>query len=235
MSELVRLAILEDEALYLSLLRTLLSSATALEVVADASTAEAAKGIDPRIVDVALVDVGLGGRRTGIDIALDWTKENPKLAVVLLTSHANPRLLNRVPEDQRRNWSYLLKSSVSDIHALVYAIRSAAAGHNIVDPYVTQGRAMRPGSVLEQLSVQQLKVVRAVAAGASNAQIASDMCLSVKGVESLLRRTLPLLGVDTANRSINPRVAATLAVLTGLVPDVEWVADHPIGDPTVDS
>lgn len=224
----VRLAIVEDEPLYLSLLRSLLGTARGITVVADAASIEATRTIDPTIVDVAVVDVGLGEIRTGIDVAIDWTAENPKLAIVLLTSHANPRLLNRVPLEQRNRWSYLLKSSVNDVHALVHAIRTAASGHTVIDPFLSHGRAMRPGSLLEQLSPQQLRVVRMVAAGASNAQIAADLYMSVKGVESLLRRTLPLLGVETSNRSINPRVAATLAVLTGLVPDTEYVAEQPL-------
>lgn len=225
----IRVAIVEDEPLYRSLLRTLLSGARGIDVVAEAASVDAAGDIDPHGVDVALIDVGLGDLRSGVDVGLAWRRESASMAVVLLTSHANERLLSAVPQEDVWRWSYLLKSSVSDVHALVHAIRSAAAGHRIVDPHLARGQAMRPGSLLEQLTHQQLAVIRAVASGASNAQIARDQHMTVKGIESLLRRTLPLLGIDTANRSINPRVAATVAVLTGLVPQTDLVTERPIG------
>lgn len=226
----IRVAVVEDEPLYLSLLRTLLSLTRDIEVVATAVDSSEASDIDPDGVDVAVLDVGLGEIRTGIDIATGWQQRNPELSVVLLTDYANPRLLDRLPTRMGLRWSYLLKTSVSDVHALVQVIRSTHNGHRVIDPHVSRGRPMRPGSLFEPLSHKQLRVLQAVASGASNAQIAADMEMSVKGVESLLRRTLPQIGIDTDNRSINPRVAATLAVVTGLVPSTDLVTDNPIGD-----
>lgn len=214
-----RIAIVEDEPLYRSLLRTLLSGVSGFTVTADAGSVAAADRINPDLVDIGIIDIGLAEVQTGFDVARRWTRHNPHIAIVLLTNHAYPQLLDCITSEERHRWSYLLKSSVSDVHALVYAIRSARAGHSVMDPYLSTGTALRPGSLLARLTPQQLKVVRAVAAGQSNAQIAQEMYMSVKGVESLLRRTLPLLGVDTNNRKINPRVAATIAVLTGLVPE----------------
>lgn len=137
----LKVAVVEDEALYRDLLRVALSHHAGFEVVgvfADAaSAAEAIPGLAP---DVVVLDVEPRSGLNGIQLGLRLRRALPDLSVVVFSHQADPDFLSSLPPEQADGWSYLLKSSVNDSATLARAIEGAAAHFMVLDPHLFRAR-----------------------------------------------------------------------------------------------
>jgi DNA-binding NarL/FixJ family response regulator len=112
---------------------------------------------------------------------------------------------------------YLLKSS--SIEELVAGIRAAAAGESLISPQIATKvlqllRAQSPGRsqpLRAELSERELEVLRLIAIGKDNAQIAKDLFISPKTVKNHISNILMKLQID------NRIQAAVYAVRSGIV------------------
>jgi DNA-binding NarL/FixJ family response regulator len=149
---------------------------------------------------VCLIDLDLGSGPTGADIARALRRLNPALGIVMLTSYEDPRLLSpslrQLPEGTR----YVVKQALTEMEVLIAAIESAA-GHP---------RRDADGSRNANLTNTQVEILRLVAAGLSNAEIARTRVVEEKTVEQAIRRTAKKLGIRSSAR-VNQRVALTRA------------------------
>jgi len=210
--DLVRVAIVEDEALFRSMLSTIVHASPQLSLVGVAATAAEALQLFPRgSVDVAVLDVGLG-TSSGIALGVELRRRDPHLRTLLLSAHNAMDAITGLPADVRHGWSYLSKTASIDVGTLLNAIRATARGAVVLDPELVNASVPRRDTPLATLTSRQLDVLRHVARGMSNATIAAQLGIVERSVHNHLTSIYATLGLDNAD-GVNPRVAAVLTFL----------------------
>ncbi len=203
-----RVLVVEDEPLMQQLiLDTLHAAGFAVHVEANATAAiDAFDGFDP---DAILVDIDLGTGPNGIEFAEAIRLRAPYLGIVFLTRIADPRLAGATFAGDDPNVAFLRKQDVDDRKRMIEAMEAVLsdAADESVRHDLTGDRSFA------NLTRTQLEVLRLVAAGASNAEIARQRGTSLRGAESLLRRTFAAAGVDSTDPALNARVIAARAFL----------------------
>lgn len=206
----IRIAVVEDQALYREMLVTTLSQRSEVEVVTTASGAsEARKLINFGSVDVALLDVDLQDGN-GLALGIQLRRADPGIGILLLSSHDVMELLLDLPEDVRKGWSYLSKSSALTTESLLGAIQATARGATVLDPELLNAATPREGSAIAGLSARQYEVLRLVAQGFSNATVAEKLALSARSVEDHLGNIYAALNIPDGH---NARVSAVLRLI----------------------
>ena len=203
----LRVMVVEDD----NFTRTTLCGALRNEgvrVVADIATAEGALDAVVRLrPDAALVDLDLGGGPTGADFVVEARRAIPTLGIVFLTSYEDPRLAGQSLDQLPTNARYLIKRDLSDARLLAETLaRSVEAAH----PGTTRAATARPliRNSANQLTDAQVEILRLVADGLSNAEIARRRFVSEKSVERILLRIARELDIPTETGS-NRRVLMT--------------------------
>lgn len=193
----------DDDFLRFMLVRTL--NGLGFDSVDDASrAADGLKRAASRSPDLAILDLDLGAGPTGIDLAYGLRKAHPSIAIIILSSYTDPRLLG-ANRDLPEGGAYLSKRDVGDQSVLELAISevlAAPCGKRIGAPSASiAGR---------RLSDNQVEVMRLVAEGFSNAEIARRRHLTDAAVEKAIARLIKQLEL-TPGRGDNARVLITQA------------------------
>ncbi|MEM8529543.1 MAG: response regulator transcription factor [Chloroflexota bacterium] len=161
--------------------------------------------------DIILLDIQMPDE-DGITAASKLRAAHPDLVILMLTSYSDDARIYAALRAGANG--YLLKEISGD--ALLQAIRSAILGEPQLHPKVAQrlmDRVMPPDDPLAQLSPREHQVLRWIARGFSNKEIASTMDLTEQTVKSYVREILSKL--DVADRT----QAALLAMRYGLLLD----------------
>lgn len=164
--------------------------------------------------DVAVLDLDLGEGPTGIDLAHRLRHVLPAIGIVMLSTYEEPRLMGFNQQPLPEDALYLVKRTVVDPEVLGRALRMS------VDPGLRDGtmRVVSQGNPRVKLSDHQIDIMRLVAAGHSNAEIARRRSLTVPAVEKAVARLIRQLDLQAAPDT-NQRVAIAQAYyrLTGAV------------------
>ena len=154
--------------------------------------------------DLAFLDLDLGSGPNGIDLAYGLRKAHPAVALIILSSYVDPRLLgaNREIPD---GGVYLSKRDVGDVDVLKQAITQVLDA-----PRGRRSGAPQTPAVGRKLSDNQVEVMRLVAEGFSNAEIARRRQLTDAAVEKAIARLIKQLDL-APGRSDNARVLITRA------------------------
>jgi DNA-binding NarL/FixJ family response regulator len=214
----VRVVLADDQEMVRAGLRMLLDFQPDLEVVGEAADGLAAVEVATRTrPDVVLMDVRMP-RCDGIEAARRIVAALPETAVVVLTTFDDDASL---AEALRAGVSgFLLK--VAPPEQLLHAVRTVAAGNGLLDPAVTlrviaaSAAAPAPDPAasarLASLTQRETDVLRLVAEGLTNAEIAGRLYLGEATVKTYLSRMLTKL-------DLRDRVqAVAFAFRSGLVP-----------------
>jgi DNA-binding NarL/FixJ family response regulator len=114
--------------------------------------------------------------------------------------------------------AYLLKERVGDLAQLRHAIETVVAGGTVLDPQVVTalvaGRTRQASSPLSRLTPREAEVLGLVAAGLSNAAIATKLTLTARAVEKHITSVLAKLDLDPDDAEIHRRVRAVLLYLS---------------------
>lgn len=199
--------VVEDEPLLRELVATALESRGFLVQTA-ATAADARRTFQRMDPDGVIIDVNLGPGPNGFDLAEALVRLRPEVALVFLTNLPDPRFADRDVDGVPKGVWYLRKSAVTDIDSMVMALDAALRG--AADSVRHDRDQHRP---LGKLTRKQLEVLRLVAEGKSNAQIAQARGTTIKAVEDTIHRICMALGVDSAEQA-NTRVAITRQFLT---------------------
>lgn len=200
--------IVEDDGFTRMLLRSHVEQ-IGFTVVSDCGSANeamiAAREHQPALV---LLDLDLGRGPTGIDVAHAMRSHLPRLGIVLLTSYADFRLIGP-QRDLPIGTRALAKRSLTEGRDLADVLRLCAA-----DPLGSQSDITVDASV--RLSSGQIEILRLVANGFSNSEIAARRHLSESAVIKAVNRLVTQLGLTPA-KGDNQRVMLTQAYfdLTG--------------------
>lgn len=196
MGKPIRVLLADDHAVVREGLKAVIDSAPGLEVVGEAadgpSAVARAAELDP---DVAVVDVSMPGM-SGAQVTTALREARPDRRVLVLTVHEDRGYLRALMDAGAAG--YLLKRATAD--QLVEAIRAVAAGEGYVDPALsaaTPPPAGRDGGPPAELSDREVEVVRLIARGYSNKEVAARLRLSVKTLETYKARSMEKLGTRT--------------------------------------
>jgi len=182
----IRTALCDDHRVVRSGLRRLLEDEPDIEVVGEAGTAgEAVALARAERPDVFVMDQGLPGP-SGIEATRRLLEASPATRVLMLTVHDDVAYLRAAFEAGAAG--YVVKDA-ADVE-LVLAVRTVASGRQYVHP--TLGAALlapetaapRPQGPGGALSEREIDVLRLVALGFTNAEIAGQLVVSVRTVET---------------------------------------------------
>ena len=199
----VRVVIADDHAIVREGLRSLVEAQPGLHVVGEAADGQEAWQraceLEPDVLVLDLSMPGVGGAEATERI----TRECPRVRVLALTMHEERGYVSRLLRAGASG--YVLKRTASS--ELVRAIRAVAAGGTYVDPSLAGAllsdqahRASRLATAprqegLRELTAREVEVLRLVARGRSNAEIAGDLVVSEHTVKTHVAHMLAKLGL----------------------------------------
>jgi two-component system response regulator NreC len=177
----IRIVLADDHAVVRSGLRMLLDSESDFEVVAEASDVEGARryvrGHHPRVL---LLDLNMPGA-SSLEAIPIIREESPDTQIVVLTMQQEPAFAREALSAGALG--YVLKEAAEE--ELVEAVRRAAVGESYLNPRLgARIAAEPPPGPPDDLSEREVEVLRLIALGHTNAEIAGQLYLSVRTVET---------------------------------------------------
>jgi DNA-binding NarL/FixJ family response regulator len=184
---MTRVLLADDHALVRAGIRALLEKIPGVEVVGEAGTGrkalELVRSTLPNIVlmDIAMTELG------GLEALPRITKDFPSVNVIILSAHANEEYVIRALREGASG--YMLKDSATT--ELELAINSVIQGKVYLSPSISRTviddylrRVSGAVSPLEQLTSRQREILQLIAEGKNTKEIAADLDISIKTVES---------------------------------------------------
>lgn len=206
MGDTIKIVLADDHAVVRSALRLLLDAEDELEVVAEAgdivSAVRYVRGHKP---DVLILDLNMPG---GPSIAAvpELRDASPETGIVVLTMENDPAYAREAL--QTGVLGYVLKEAVDK--ELVNAVQLAAAGRTYLQPELGARLAADPAEDADDLSDRELDVLRLIALGHTNVEIAENLFLSVRTVESHRANIQQKLQVTKRSELVNHAIGRGL-------------------------
>ncbi|MFE6795661.1 response regulator [Paenibacillus chitinolyticus] len=195
---MVKVLLVDDHEMVRIGLAAVLGTEVGIEVVGEASNGEdgirLAQEYKP---DVVLMDLVMEGM-DGIETTRKLLQLYPDCKVIVLTSFLDDEKMYPVLEAGA--FSYLLKTSRAT--EIAQAIRAAAKGQSILESQVASKlmnrfRQPKPAAAPhEDLTEREMEVLRLIAAGKSNQEVADDLFIGIKTVKFHVTNVLAKLGVE---------------------------------------
>lgn len=211
MLEQVTVVLVDDHDVVRRGLRSFLETEPGLQVVGEAGNGAGAVALVQELVpDVVLMDLVMPGM-DGIEATRRVRQVSPQTRVVVLTSYGDDAKV--FPAIQAGALSYLLKTARAD--EVAAAVRAAGRGEAVIDPGVAtrlmqalqQPALANPGS---DLTERERDVLRLIAKGYTNQQIAAELYIGIKTVKSHVSNVLSKLHLEDRTQ------AAIFALKKGL-------------------
>ncbi|MCZ7530435.1 MAG: response regulator transcription factor [Acidimicrobiia bacterium] len=205
----LRVLVVDDHALFRRGLELVLSQETDVEVVGEATDGvEAVEAADELSPDVVLMDVRMP-RASGIDAARKIREKLPATKILMLT----------VSDDERDLYEailagangYLLKEV--SIEEVADAVRAVARGHSLISPsmaskLLTEFNELarraedRRLATAPRLTAREIEVLKLVAKGLSNREIAEELFIAENTVKNHIRNILEKLGLHSRMEAV---------------------------------
>jgi len=193
-----RVIVVEDEALTRHFIVEMLQGA-GFEVHGCASAAEAIEAYESIDPDAIVTDIDLGAGPSGLDLIEILAKDAPHIALLVLSNYP---ILRQHPANAQKQLAYLDKREVASADVVVQALESA-----LRDEAEELRVARDADAAIARLSRAQLEILKMLAEGLSNAEIAAQRGVTKRAAEGLIQRTIAALGIAPDDR-LNPRVQA---------------------------
>ena len=206
-----RVVLADDHTLVRAGLCKLLESMPAFQVVGQADDGrkvlELAEQLQP---DLVLMDLSMPGL-TGLEATARLRKAWPKIRVVILSMHQNEEYVRQA----LRNGSvaYLLKDAAPQ--ELEQALQTVLRGETYLSPAIAKNASspsLDANSPTEQLTPRQTEVLRLIAQGFSSKEIARELDLSIKTVDTHRTSLMKQLDIHEVTGLVR------YAIRTGLIP-----------------
>jgi DNA-binding NarL/FixJ family response regulator len=196
MTEPIRLLIVDDHNVVRLGLKAYFNTLVDIQVVGEASSGEEAVSLAAeQTPDVVLMDLIMPGM-DGVEATRQVKRVSPRTQVIVLTSYHNDEHI--FPAIRAGALSYVLKDIDPD--DLAEAVRRAHAGEAVLNPRVAARLVMEIGGTRQEtpnpfreLTGRELEVLRLVAGGKSNQEIAGDLVISEKTVKTHITNILAKL------------------------------------------
>ena len=203
---MIHVIVVDDQMLVRQGIRSLLALTEDIRVVAEAADGEEGlRVVQATAADVVLLDVRMP-KKTGIEMLEALAQGSVKTPALILTTFDDDAV---VFEGVRLGARGFLLKDVS-LEQLSEAIRVVAGGGTLINPAVTErvlrgiDRLRKPGasSVATVLTARELEVLRLMAAGASNREIADALGTAEGTVKNQASSILSKLGVRDRTRAV---------------------------------
>ena len=202
----IRVLIVDDHAIVRAGLRLLISGQEDMIVIGEAGSTQdgidAAERLSP---DVALIDLSLPGEG-GIEAIRQLRKTRPRVRTVALTMHDDPLFLRSVLS--AGGSGYVVKRAADS--ELLAAIRAVREGRSFISPMLAEAEAQEvaatvpqanglvdAGEALARLSARERQVLVLLAHGHTHSEMAEQLGISVKTVETHRARLSEKLGLKS--------------------------------------
>lgn len=201
MSDKLRILLAEDHKTVREGIKLLVNAQSDMEVIGEAGDGEAAvklaAELDPDIIVMDISMPELNGLRATRRIRTNGSN----VKILMLTRHTDDGYLQQLIEAGANG--YVLKQSAPN--ELINAVRAVGNGNSYLDPALTNkvmggyaGRAVNlKGDTKNTLTDRESEVLRLIALGYSNKEIAESMALSVKTIETHKANGMQKLGINS--------------------------------------
>jgi len=201
MKEKLRIVLAEDHNTVREGIKLLVNAQEDMEVIGEAGDGEAAielvKKLNP---DIVLMDISMPVLN-GLKAAKKLRSLYPDIKILTLTRHTDDGYLRQLISAGANG--YVLKQSAPS--ELINAIRSVGSGRSFLDPSVTQkvmggyasGRTSLRGENKGELSARESEILKYIAFGFSNKEIAARVDLSIKTIEAHKANAMRKLGISS--------------------------------------
>ena len=188
--------IVDDHEVVREGLRLSLSRAPHIRVIGEAADGASAVALaERRRPNVVIMDVRMPGM-DGLEATRELTQKVPDAAVLIFTAYSERSLLGRGLESGAKG--YILKEAPHQ--TLLKAIDKVVAGEGFVDPALMP--AFLSGSEEEMLTAREREILKLLADGMSNADVAGRLFISQETVKSHVRHILTKLEADTRTHAV---------------------------------
>ena len=194
---MIRVLLADDHRIVRAGLRRLVEESEDMEVVAEAADGrEAIQKIRAMHPDVAVIDLSMP-QIDGLEVINQIQPEYPDLPIIVLTMHTENQYVVRAIEAGARG--YVTKQSAPE--HLVHAIRKVFNGARYLTNDAAESLVLRVAkgnqaqSALDSLSTRELQVLRRLALGHTNREIASAYNISIKTIDTYRFRLLKKLNL----------------------------------------
>lgn len=192
-----RIVLADDHGVVRAGLRLLLDAEPGFEVVAEAADVDGALGaVLGHKPEVLVLDLNMPGGRSSLEALPDVAQRSPATRTVILTMQEDPEYARRAL--RAGALGYVLKDAADG--ELVDAVRRVAEGGTYLNPALGARLATtpeRPSGPPGDLSGREAQVLRLIALGHTNAEIAEQLFLSVRTVETHRAHIQQKLGRST--------------------------------------
>ena len=212
---MIRVLLADDHSIVRAGLRRIVEDSEDMTVVAEAADGrEAIRQVRKKSPDVVVVDISMPGL-DGLEVISRLHSDDPNLPIIILTMHEEEQYVVRAIEAGAMG--YITKRSAPE--QLVDAIRKVLEGGRYLTDEAAERLALRVArgknarSPLDTLSMRELQVLRRLALGHTNREIAESYHISIKTVDTYRSRLLKKLNLRnnaelsrfaTQNRLIEP-------------------------------
>ena len=194
---MIRVLLADDHSIVRAGLRRIVEESGDMEVIAEASDGrEAIRLVHDELPDVAVIDISMPGL-DGLEVVSQVQRHYPELPILILTMHEEGQYVVRAIQAGARG--YITKQSAPE--QLVRAIRKVFSGSRYLTDEAAEALALqvargsREQSPLDSLSMRELQVLRRLAMGHTNREIASAYGISIKTVDTYRSRLLKKLNL----------------------------------------
>jgi DNA-binding NarL/FixJ family response regulator len=197
--EKVKLLLVDDHQLYIDGIRSQLSKEPHIDIVGEALNGQAAMDfLDENAVDIVLSDMSMP-QMTGIELTKKIKQRHPKTQVIVLSMNKRKALIQDAMHSGASG--YVLKDATKD--ELAEAVRSVTSG----DTYLSRGvgkillsmnQKLQPNEDLASLTDRELEILKLISSELSNAEIAQNLDISRRTVETHRKNIMKKLGVKNS-------------------------------------
>jgi len=194
---MIKVLLADDHSIVREGLRRIIEESEEMEVIAEADEGRAAIQLaQEKLPDIAVVDISMPGL-DGLEVVSQLKVYRPELPIIILTMHEEEQYVVRAIEAGAMG--YVTKRSAPE--QLVKAIRQVMDGTRYLTPEASEALALRIAkgagskSSLDSLSTRELQVLRRLAMGHTNHEIAEVYNISTKTVDTYRLRLLKKLNL----------------------------------------